>query len=103
MPASLVQNESILAIDVGAATTRAVLFDVVEGQYRFVASGQAATTAEAPFRDVGIGVRGAITQLQNITGSAILGSQDNNLVAPSQPDGTGVDAVVATVSVGPAV
>jgi hypothetical protein len=103
MPASLIQNESILAIDVGAAMTRAVLFDVVEGQYRFVASGQAPTTAEAPFRDVGIGVRGAITQLQNITGSALLGSQDNNLIAPSQPDGTGVDAVVATVSVGPAV
>ena len=57
MPASVVQNESILAIDVGAAVTRAVLFDVVEGQYRFVASGQAPTTAEAPFKDIGMGVR----------------------------------------------
>jgi hypothetical protein len=103
MPASLVQNESILAIDVGAAVTRAVLFDVVEGQYRFVASGQAPSTAEAPFRDIGIGVREAITHLQNITGAALLGSQDNNLIAPAQPDGSGVDAVVATVSVGPAV
>jgi sugar (pentulose or hexulose) kinase len=54
MPASLVQNESILAIDVGATVTRAVLFDVVEGQYRFVASGQAPSTAEAPFKDIGI-------------------------------------------------
>ena len=103
MPASLVQNESILAIDVGAAMTRVALFDVVEGQYRFVASGQAPSTAEAPFMDVGIGVRAAITNLQNITGSALLGSQDNNLIAPAQPDGTGVDAVVATVSAGPAV
>ena len=103
MPASLVQNESILAIDVGATVTRAVLFDVVEGQYRFVASGQAPSTAEAPFRDAGIGVREAITNLQNITGAAMLGAQDNNLIAPSQPDGSGVDAVVATVSAGPAV
>jgi hypothetical protein len=103
MPASLVQNESILAIDVGATVTRAVLFDVVEGQYRFVASGQAPSTAEAPFRDAGIGVREAITHLQNITGAALLGAQDNNLIAPSQPDGSGVDAVVATVSAGPAV
>lgn len=103
MPASLVQNESILAIDVGAAVTRAVLFDVVEGQYRFVASGQAPSTAEAPFRDIGIGVREAIANLQNITGAALLGTQDNNLIAPSQPDGSGVDAVVATVSAGPAV
>ncbi len=103
MPASLVQNESILAIDVGATMTRAVLFDVVEGQYRFVASGQAPSTAEAPFKDIGLGVREAITNLQNITGAALLGAQDNNLIAPSQPDGSGVDAVVATVSAGPAV
>jgi hypothetical protein len=103
MPASLVQNESILAIDVGATVTRAVLFDVVEGQYRFVALGQAPSTAEAPFRDTGIGVREAIRNLQNITGAALLGAQDNSLIAPSQPDGSGVDAVVATVSAGPAV
>jgi hypothetical protein len=103
MPASLVQNESILAIDVGATVTRAVLFDVVEGQYRFVASGQAPSTAEAPFKDIGIGVREAITNLQNVTGSTLLGPHDNNLIAPSQPDGSGVDAVVATISAGPAV
>ncbi|HLF75402.1 MAG TPA: glutamate mutase L [Anaerolineales bacterium] len=103
MPASLVQNESILAIDVGTTVTRAVLFDVVEGQYRFVASGQASTTAEAPFKDIGIGVREAITALQNILGAALLGPHDNSLIAPSQPDGSGVDALVATISAGPAV
>ena len=103
MPASLVQNESILAIDVGASSTRAVLFDVVEGQYRFVASGQAPSTAEAPFKDIGIGVREAITNLQKVTGATLLGPHDNNLIAPSQPDGSGVDAVVATVSAGPTV
>lgn len=103
MPASLVQNESILAIDVGATVTRAVMFDVVEGQYRFIASGQAPSTAEAPFRDIGIGVREAILNLQNITGTTLLGTQDNNLIAPSQPDGSGVDAVVATLSAGPTV
>ncbi|MGZ9223267.1 MAG: glutamate mutase L [Anaerolineales bacterium] len=102
MPASLVQNESILAIDVGAAVTRAVLFDVVEGQYRFVAAGQAPSTAEAPFKDIGIGVREAITNLQKVTGATLLGPHDNNLIAPSQSDGSGVDAVVATISAGPA-
>ena len=102
MPTSLVQNESILAIEIGTAVTRAVLFDVVEGQYRFVASGQAPSTAEAPFRDIGIGVREAVKNLQNITGSSLLG-KDDNLIAPSQADGTGVDAVVATVSAGPIV
>ncbi|HXF84354.1 MAG TPA: glutamate mutase L [Anaerolineales bacterium] len=102
MSASLVQNESILAIEVGAATTRAVLFDVVEGQYRFVASGQAPSTAEAPFKNIGIGVREAILNLQNVTGTKLLG-QDDNLIAPAQPDGSGVDAVVATISAGPPV
>ncbi len=103
MPESLVQNESILAIDVGATVTRAVLFDVVEGQYRFVASGQAPSTAESPFKDIGIGVREAITNLQNVTGARLLGEHDNNLIAPAQPDGSGVDAVVGTISTGPAV
>jgi len=102
MPTSLVQNESILALEIGTAVTRAVLFDVVEGQYRFVASGQAPSTAEAPFTDISIGVRESITNLQSITGSALLG-KDNNLIAPSQPDGTGVDAVVAVISAGPVV
>jgi len=102
MPASLVQNESVLGIDVGAAVTRAVMFDVVEGVYRFVASGQAPSTAEAPFKDISIGVREAITNLQNIIGSKLL-AQDNGLISPAQPDGSGVDAVVATVSAGPAV
>lgn len=103
MPTSLVQNESILAIDVGAAVTRAAFFDVVEGEYRFVAAGQAPTTAEAPFKDVGIGVREAIRNLQSILGTTLLGPQDNNLIAPSQADGSGVDAVVATMSAGPSV
>lgn len=102
MPTSLVQNESILAIEVGTAVTRAVLFDVVEGQYRFVASGKAPSTAESPFRDIGIGVREAITALQEVTGSTLLGP-DNNLIAPSQADGSGVDSVVATISTGPVV
>jgi len=103
MPASLVQNESILGIDVGATVTRAALFDVVEGQYRFVAAGQAPSTAEAPFKNIGLGVREAITNLQNVTGATLLGPNDNNLILPSQPDGSGVDAVAATISAGPAV
>ncbi|NWG35252.1 MAG: glutamate mutase L [Chloroflexi bacterium] len=102
MPPSLIQNESVLAIEIGAAVTRAVLFDVVEGQYRFVASGKAPSTAETPFRNIGIGVRAAIGVLQEITGSRLLG-QDNNLIAPSQADGSGVDSVVAIISAGPVV
>ena len=102
MPTSLVQNESVLAIEVGASVTRAVLFDVVEGQYRFVSTGQAPTTAEAPFKDVGLGIREAVDNLQTITGSKFL-DERRNLITPSQPDGSGVDVIVATISAGPSV
>lgn len=106
MPSSLVQNESVLAIDVGTAVTRALFFDVVEGVYRFVAAGQAPSTAEAPFLDIGIGIREAITNLQNVIGSKLLSNGNGNgngLISPSQPDGSGVDAVIATISAGPVV
>jgi hypothetical protein len=99
MPTSLIDADSLLAIDVGSVSTRAMLFDVVEGRYRFIAVGTAHTTAGAPFCDVGEGVRSAIDQLQNITGRTFL-DKDEHLIIPSQDDGTGVDTCSATVSVG---
>ncbi len=99
MPASLVDGNSLLALDVGASNTRAVLFDVVEGEYRFLAQGTAPSTAEAPFKDVGEGARNAIANLQSIVGRNLLdGSRD--LITPSQANGSGVDALVVTISAG---
>jgi len=100
MTTSLVDADSLLAVDVGSVSTRALLFDVAEGQYRFVAAGQAPTTAAAPFRDVNEGVRLAIERLQEITGRAIYDSEER-LILPSRPDGSGVDVLVATLSTGP--
>jgi hypothetical protein len=78
------------------------MFDVVEGEYRFVASGTAPSTAEAPFKDVSEGVRNAIENLQAILGKSLLdGSRD--LITPSQPNGSGVDALVVTISAGPTI
>ncbi len=101
MPASLVQGDSLLAVDIGGANTRAVLFDVVEGEYRFIAASSAPSTAEAPVKDVSEGVRNAIAGLQTTTGRVLLDG-DRRLITPSQPDGTGVDAVVSTLAAGPA-
>ena len=72
---------SLLAVDVGTVTTRAALFDVVEGSYRFIASGQAPTTAAAPFKDISEGVHQAIENLQTVTGRKFLGDDQ-------QPDRT---------------
>ena len=102
MPISLIEGNSLLAVDVGATTTRAVLFDVVEGIYRFIAAGQAPSTAEAPFKDIGLGVRDAIESIQTVTGRNFL-DNDRRLIVPSQPDGSGVDSFAATLSAGPAI
>ena len=101
MPVSIADAESLLAVDVGAVTSRAALFDVVDGSYRFIASGQAPSTASAPFRDISEGVHLAIQQLQGITGRVFLNS-DQYLIIPSQ-DGRGVDSFAATISAGPSV
>ncbi len=102
MPTSLVEGQSLIAIDVGATTTRAALFDVVEGVYRFIAVGMAPSTAEAPFKNVGLGVREAILGLQTVTGRTFL-DEEQLLIVPSQPDGTGIDSLSATISAGPPV
>jgi len=100
MATSLVEGESLLALDVGASNTRAVLFDIVEGEYRFVAAGHSPSTAEAPIKDVSEGARNAISTLQNVTGRTLL-DESRGLIAPAQADGSGVDALVVTLSAGP--
>ena len=101
MTISLVDAESVLAVDIGSRTTRAHLFDVVDGQYSFIAAGSALTTLQVPYRDVSEGVHQAILELQTVTGRCILG-QDSRIILPSQADGTGVDRFVVTYSTGPA-
>lgn len=102
MPSSLVTSNSMLAIDVGAANTRAVLFDVIEGEYRFVASGIAPSTAHAPFKDVAEGVRNAVTNLQKILGKTLL-DDSRGIITPTQSNGSGVDSLVITLSAGPSI
>ncbi len=100
MSPSLVEGDSLLAVDIGAATTHAVLFDVVEGEYRLVSTAQAPSTAEAPYQDILAGVRSAIGSLETITGRRLL-DPDGELLTPMQADGSGVDDFVATLSAGP--
>jgi hypothetical protein len=101
MPASLVEGESLLAVSVGAATTRAAFFDIVEGAYRFVAAGQAPSMAEAPRRDVIEGVRSAIESLQAVIGRTFLDDK-RAVIRPTNQEGAGVDGLVLTLSAGPA-
>jgi uncharacterized protein (TIGR01319 family) len=95
--------ESLLALDVGAINTRAFLFDITEGTYRFLAAGHSLTTTGSAYsNNIGIGISQAIEGLQEITGRVLIG-KDGRLVIPCRADGSGIDAVVTTLSAGPAV
>lgn len=97
---SLISADSLLAVDIGSITTRAVLFDVVDGRYRFIAAGTSPSTVDSPFYDAGVGVRKAINFLEFITGRVII-LDDGEMVLPSTPDGYGVDAFALSTSAGP--
>jgi hypothetical protein len=94
--------DTILAVNFGAATTRALLFDVVENVYRFVGCGESPSTVDAPYSDASEGLRLALGELEAVTGRAML-DDSARLVMPATTDGRGADAFVATSSAGPAV
>jgi len=100
MSTSLVDADSVLAIDIGSISTRLALFDVVDSRYRFLASGSAPSTVNSPFNDISEGIRAAIDRLQTVTGRILIGA-DERLIIPATPDGSGVDIVAATISAGP--
>ncbi len=97
---SLVDAESVLAIDIGSLNTRALLFDIVDGQYHFISSSVAPSTAGAPFKDVSEGIHSALVRLQEITGRTLLDG-DAQLILPSTAEGTGIDRLALTCSAGP--
>lgn len=97
MATSLIDADSLLAIDIGTVNTRAVLFDAVGGAYRFLAMGTSPTTMGAPLYDVSEGVRRAISEVQRITGRTLFDTSDQ-LAIPSSSDGMGVDMVAAVLS-----
>ncbi|MDH3943322.1 MAG: glutamate mutase L [Anaerolineae bacterium] len=96
---SLVDADSLLALEVGSVNTHASLFDMVADRYRFLASGSAASTAEAPMLDIIEGARSAITQLSSVSGRKFIDS-DDSLIIPTAKDGAGVDRFVGTISAG---
>ncbi|MCX8062409.1 MAG: glutamate mutase L, partial [Anaerolineales bacterium] len=100
MPVSFVKADSLLGLDIGTVTTRASLFDVVDARYRYLGSGEAPSTVNAPYHDLSEGVHQAVDRLQQITGRVLL-DEEAKLIVPSRADGNGVDLVVATVSAGP--
>lgn len=87
--------KSILAADFGAANTRAILIDLVDGQYRLVASAKSRTTIAPPFNDVSVGLIWAISQIEAATHRQLF--DDDGLLIP-EVNGNGIDRLVITSS-----
>jgi len=72
----------ILVTDVGSTTTKSRLFsENDEGEWRYLLSGEAPTTVEAPFENVCMGVRNAIREIEDLTGLEIL-SKEGGIIKP---------------------
>lgn len=88
---------SILFADVGVVATKVGMIDLVAGHYRLIGATRTPSTVGAPYRDVMVGVRQGIMQLQALIGRRLLDGQ-NALMKPARPDGDGADAFAAVTS-----
>lgn len=91
---------SILVADMGSAYTRLVLIDLVEGQYRLIASSRARTTAEPPLNSVSLGLDHAAQNMTALIGRDFLDPAGDRLFLVPEQGGNGVDLFLATSSAG---
>ncbi len=87
----------ILATDCGSTTTKAILIEKQDGEYRLVARGEAPTTVEAPHEDVTRGVLNAVAEVEELAGRRLLDGE--SIIRPAEGD-TGTDLYLSTSSAG---
>ena len=90
--------EVILATDCGSTTSKARFFKKIGNEYRYVTSGEAPTTVEAPYEDVTLGVRNAVREVEELTGHKLLFPE--GIITPSRGENEGVDLYITTSSAG---
>lgn len=83
--------ESILAADCGSAYIKAILLDIVAGEYRFVARGECPSSLEGALPR-------AIGEIEAVASRCLL-DDGGGLISPEGNEG--VDAFLATTSMGP--
>ena len=89
--------KTILATDCGSTTTKAILIEFVNDEYRLTYRGEAPTTVEAPFEDVTRGVLNAVMEIEELSGRKII--DNDTIVSPSNGE-NGVDIYISTSSAG---
>ena len=91
----------VLATDCGSTTTKAILIEYKNGEYRQTFRGEAPTTVEAPFDDVTVGARNAITEVEELSRRKLL--DEKGIITPAREESgrpVGVDIYVSTSSAG---
>jgi len=89
--------QTILATDCGSTTTKAILIEKKDGEYRLICRGEAPTTVESPAEDVTRGVINAVGEIEDLTGRKLI--KDDSIWTPREGE-NGCDAYVGTSSAG---
>jgi len=87
----------ILVTDCGSTTTKAILIEHKNGEFRQTVRGEAPTTVEKPFEDVTKGVLNAVREVEELSGRRILDGDD--IITPARGN-EGVDIYMSTSSAG---
>jgi uncharacterized protein (TIGR01319 family) len=89
----------IVIVDCGSTSTKAILIERQQDEYRLMARGEAPTTVEAPAENVMIGLINALRELELASGRHFVAADDATILRPaSASDGT--DLFLATSSAG---
>ncbi|MCD4847471.1 MAG: glutamate mutase L [Candidatus Aegiribacteria sp.] len=88
-----------MATDCGSTTTKAILIEKRDGEYRLIRRGEAPTTVEAPAEDVTKGVLNAVGEIEDLEGRKFL-KADGSTVQVSPDSKDGVDIYMSTSSAG---
>ena len=88
----------ILATDCGSTTTKAILIEKIDGQYRQTFRGEAPTTVEEPAADVTAGVTNAVTEVGELAGRRLV-DENGQLIRPAT-ESEGCDIYISTSSAG---
>ena len=84
----------ILATDCGSTTTKAILIQKVDGEYRQTHRGEAPTTVEKPFANVTIGVTNSVTEVGELASRNLL-NKDGTIKQPAKGN-DGCDLYIST-------
>ncbi|MEY4668963.1 MAG: hypothetical protein RL518_1662 [Pseudomonadota bacterium] len=92
--------KTVLVTDCGSTTTKALLFERRDDRWHQTFRGEAPTTVEEPTADVTIGAVNAFTEVQELSGRAIVNDGEPPFVLTTNDPSQGIDLYLSTSSAG---